>query len=207
MSSPATRGAATPASGARRRGRRPAGEDTRGAIVEAARVEFGARGYEGTTLRGVARAAGVDPRLVHHYFESKADLFIAAMDLPARPQDLVPLIIGPGPDGIGERLVRFFFSVWETEVGRQRLPALLGSLLTNPEGARMLREFLTEELFGKIAASLPVDRPQLRAALAASQMVGIAMCRYVVLVEPIASADIEDLVPLLAPTLQRYLTE
>jgi AcrR family transcriptional regulator len=207
MSAPATRGAANPASGARRRGRRPAGEDTRGAIVEAARVEFGARGYEGTTLRGVARAAGVDPRLVHHYFESKADLFIAAMDLPARPQDLVPLIIGPGPDGIGERLVRFFFSVWETEVGRQRLPALLGSLLTNPEGARMLREFLTEELFGKIAASLPVDRPQLRAALAASQMVGIAMCRYVVLVEPIASADIEDLVPLLAPTLQRYLTE
>jgi AcrR family transcriptional regulator len=207
MSSPATRGAAKPASGARRRGRRPAGEDTRGAIVEAARVEFAARGYEGTTLRGVARAAGVDARLVHHYFESKADLFIVAIDLPARPQDLVPLIVGPGPDGIGERLVRFFFSVWETEVGRQRLPALLGSLLTNPEGARMLREFLTEELFGKIAASLPVDRPELRAALAASQMVGIAMCRYVVLVEPIASADIEDLVPLLAPTIQRYLTE
>jgi AcrR family transcriptional regulator len=207
MSSPATRGAAKPASVARRRGRRPAGEDTRGAIVEAARVEFAGRGYEGTTLRGVARAAGVDARLVHHYFESKADLFIAAIDLPARPQDLVPLIVGPGPDGIGERLVRFFFSVWETEVGRQRLPALLGSLLTNPEGARMLREFLTEELFGKIAASLPVDRPELRAALAASQMVGIAMCRYVVLVEPIASADIEDLVPLLAPTIQRYLTE
>jgi AcrR family transcriptional regulator len=207
MSSPATRGAAEPASGARRRGRRPAGEDTRGAIVEAARVEFAARGYEGTTLRGVARAAGVDPRLVHHYFESKADLFIAAMDLPGRPQDLVPLIVGPGPDGIGERLVRFFFSVWETEAGRQRLPAMLGSVLTNPEGARMFREFLTEELFGKIAASLPVDRPQLRASLAASQMVGVAMCRYVVRIEPIASADIDDLVPLLAPTIQRYLTE
>jgi AcrR family transcriptional regulator len=206
MSSPAARGAATP-SGARRRGRRPAGEDTRGAIVEAARVEFGARGYEGTTLRGVARAAGVDPRLVHHYFESKADLFVAAMDLPGRPQDLVPLIVGPGPDGIGERLVRFFFSVWETEAGRQRLPAMLGSVLTNPEGARMLREFLTEELFGKIAASLSVDHPDLRAALAASQMVGIALTRYVVRIEPIASADIEDLVPLLAPTIQRYLTE
>jgi AcrR family transcriptional regulator len=207
MSSPAARGAARPPSGTRRRGRRPAGEDTRGAIVEAAREEFAGRGYEGTTLRGVARAAGVDPRLVHHYFESKADLFIAAMDLPARPQDLVPLIVGPGLDGIGERLVRFFFTVWETEAGRQRLPAMLGSLLTNPEGARMLREFLTEELFGKIAASLSVDHPELRAALAASQMAGIALTRYVVRIEPIASADIEDLVPLLAPTIQRYLTE
>jgi len=202
MSVPAADGAAT-----RRRGRRPAGEDTRGAILDAARAEFAARGYEGTTMRGVARSAGVDARLVHHYFESKADLFIEAMDLPGRPQDVVPLIIGSGPAGIGERLVRFFFSIWETEAGRQRLPALLGSVLGDAEGARMLREFLTRELFGRIAASLQVDRPQLRAALAASQMVGIAMIRYVVQVEPIASADVEDLVPLLAPTIQRYLTE
>ncbi len=190
----------------RRRGRRPAGEDTRGAILSAALSEFAVRGYDGTTLRGIARAAGVDARLVHHYFDGKEDVFVAAMELPARPQDIVPLIVGPGLDGVGERLVRFFFEVWDTPSGRERIVALLASVVSSPQGAALIREFLARELFGRIATALKLDDAQLRAGLVASQMVGVALARYVVLLEPLASADVEELVPHLAPTIQRYLS-
>lgn len=189
----------------RRRGRRPAGEDLRGAIVEAARGEFTARGYEATTLRGIARAAGVDPRLVHHYFDGKEQVFVAALDLPASPAALVPTLLAAGPDGVGERLVRLFFGVWDGPTGRPRFVALLGAVVSSPEAARMLREFLARELFERIAAGLGSPDSALRGGLAASQMVGLAMARYVVGIEPIASADVETLVPWLAPTIQRYL--
>ena len=196
---------AQPAAAGRRRGRRPAGEDTRQAIIEVARSEFAARGYDGTTLRGVARAAGVDARLVHHYFDGKEQLFVAAMDLPVSPQEVLPLILGPGPDGVGERLVRFFFAVWDPPAGRERILALLGAALNSPEAARMLREFLARELFGRIAHSLGGEQPDLRAGLVAAQMVGVALARYVVQIEPLASTPVDDLVPWLAPTIQRYL--
>lgn len=191
---------------ARRRGRRPAGEDTRQAIVDAARTEFATRGYEGTTMRGMARAAGVDPRLVHHYFESKDEVFAAAMELPVRPHEIVDQILLGEVEGLGERLVRFFFTVWDAPGGQERIVALLASALTSPDAARLLREFLTREIFGRIASRLGSDDPQLRAALAASQMVGVIVARYVVRIEPLASAEPEDLVPILAPTIQRYLT-
>jgi AcrR family transcriptional regulator len=189
-----------------RRGRRPAGQDTRQAIVDAARTEFATRGYEGTTMRAVARAAGVDARLVHHYFEGKDEVFAAAMELPVRPHDIVDQMIAGSPDGLGERLVRFFFAVWDAPAGRERMVALLASALTSPDAARLLREFLTREIFGRIAAEVGSDDPQLRAALAASQMVGLVVARYVVKLEPLASADQGELVPILAPTIQRYLT-
>ena len=190
---------------ARRRGRRPAGEDTRAAILAAARTEFAARGYEGTTLRGIARAAGVDPRLVHHYFDGKDDVFTAAMELPVRPQELVAAIVAPGIDGLGERLLRMFFSVWDTPAGRERIVALLSGALTSESAARTLREFLMREILGRVVTVVGGDDPELRATLAASQLIGVVMARYVVRIEPLASADIEDLIPLLAPTLQRYL--
>jgi AcrR family transcriptional regulator len=191
--------------GVRRRGRRPAGQDTRAAIVAAARAEFAARGFDGTTLRGIARAAGVDARLVHHYFEGKEDVFIAAFDFPARPQDLAEQVLGPGVAGIGERLVRFFFSVWDTPAGRETLLALVRSAATSEQAASMLREFVSRALLARLAAALPGDDPELRVTLAASQMIGVAFLRYVVRLEPLASADLEDLVPLLGPTVERYL--
>jgi AcrR family transcriptional regulator len=189
----------------RRRGRRPAGEDTRQAIVDAARTEFATRGYEGTTMRGVARAAGVDARLVHHYFDGKDEVFAAAMELPVRPREIVDQIISGSVEELGERLVRFFFAVWDAPAGRERIVALLASALTSQDAARLLREFLAREIFGRVAAELGSDDPQLRAALAASQMVGVIVARYVVKIEPLASADQEDLVPILGPTIQRYL--
>jgi AcrR family transcriptional regulator len=190
----------------RRRGRRPAGEDLRGVILAAAREEFAQRGFDGATLRGIARAAGVDPRLVHHYFEGKDAVFAAAFEIPVRPIDVVEPVLAPGADGVGERLVRLFLDVWDSPPGRQRIVALLGASLTTDAAARMLREFLTREVFARIVGRLDTDDPELRASLAASQLMGVAVARYVVEIEPFASLDPDEVVALVAPTLQAYLT-
>jgi AcrR family transcriptional regulator len=203
-----TTSASEPASvdGPRRRGRRPAGEDRRGDILAAARDEFARRGFDGTTLRGIARAAGVDPRLVHHYFDGKDAVFTAAFELPVRPQDVVEPMVAPGPDGIGERLIRLFLTVWDSPPGRQRIVALLGASLTSEAAARMLREFLTREVLGRIVARLGTDDAELRASLAGSQMMGLVVARYVVAIEPLASLEPDMVVQLIGPTLQAYLT-
>lgn len=191
----------------RRRGRRPSGEDTRGTILTAARGEFASRGYDGTTLRGIAREAGVDARLVHHYFEGgKEEIFVAALDFPVRPGDLVEAILGPGPDGVGERMVRMFLGIMDSPEGGTRIRAVLGAAVVNEAGARMVREFITREILGRIVGRLATDRPELRANLAASHLVGIAMARIIVGVEPLASAPADEVVAFVAPTLQRYLT-
>lgn len=192
---------------ARPRGRRPAGDDARAAILEAARAQFAARGYDATSLRAIAREAQVDPALVHHYFDGKSGLFAATLDVPVRPRELVERVAGPGGDGVGERLARAFLGVWDTPAGRARLLALLRSTASNEDAARMLREFVTRELIGQVArrvAPAGTD-PERAAALAASQLVGLAMVRYVLALEPLASASVEDVVRDVAPTLQRYV--
>lgn len=189
----------------RRRGRRPAGEDTRGAIVAAARTVFAAKGYEAATMRGIARVAGVDPRLLHHYFAGKEDVFIEAMDFPVHPAEVIGAAVEHGVEGLGERVVRVFFGAWDGSDQRERVKALLASAATSLEGARMLREFVGREILGRVAGRLPGPDPELRAELAAAQMIGVGFVRYVVQIEPIASAPLERLVELLAPTLQRYL--
>ena len=189
----------------RRRGRRPAGEDTRAAIMAAARKQFAARGYEAATMRGIARDAGVDPRLVHHYFASKEDLFVEAMQFPVRPTTVIGPLVEAGPEGMGERLVRVFFAAWDGPEQRERIMALLASAATSPEGARMLREFVSQEILQRVAAVLPGPDARLRAELAASQMIGVAFVRYLIALEPLASAPVEQLIELLAPVVQRHL--
>ncbi|MFF4651029.1 TetR family transcriptional regulator [Streptomyces sp. NPDC001380] len=196
---------------ARRRGR-PAGSRagaprTREAILAAARSEFAARGYAKASIRGIARAAGVDPALVHHHFGSKDQLFAAALEITFAPALMVHDAVAGGPEGVGERLARSFLSLWEQPEVRERLIAVIRSALTEDQATVMLREFVSRELMERIAAGLDVPEPQLRAELAASHMVGLALARYVIRVEPLASADPEELVRLVAPVLQRYLTE
>lgn len=176
-------------------------------IVDAARAEFGARGYDGTTMRGVARAAGVDARLVHHYFDGKEDVFVAALGFPARPQDIVAAVLAGPVDGIGERLALTVIGIWDSAAGRDRIVALLSGALTSEAAARMLREFVTRELLGRIAAALSVEHGELRAALAASHLVGLAMARVVVRIEPLTDLDAAQLARIIGPTLQRYLTD
>lgn len=189
----------------RRRGRRPAGEDTRAAIATAARRVFAAKGYEAATLRGIARAAGVDPRLVHHYFAGKEEIFVEAMQFPVRPAVVLGPALELGLDGAGERMARLFFAAWDAPEQRERVLGLLGGAMASPEVARMLREFVSQEILARAASILKAPDPKLRIELAVAQMIGVAVVRYVLRVEPLASATVEQLVQMLAPNLQRYL--
>lgn len=196
------------------RGRRPAGSDTRGAIVEAARQSFAEQGYDATSLRGIARRAGVDPSLVHHYFAGKAALFAQTMAMGIDPGQIVRRIVAGDRGAVGERAVRSFLAIWDSPAQRARFVALLRAAVTHEEAARSLREFLVREVFGQIvlgvrpagAAPGPLSETErLRAGLAAAQMIGLATMRYVVGLPAIAEAGVEDLVPPVAATLQRYL--
>lgn len=189
-----------------RTGRRPGKADTRGEILSAARGEFAARGYTGATIRAIAGSAGVDPALVHHYFDTKRQLFVAAMQLPFEPAEIVDAALRGDPAGAGERIARKLLEVWETDDGRTTTQALLRSALTDDQHLRMMREFMVGTVLSPMAAALAPDRQQLRATLLASQVVGLAMARYVVAAEPLASADPGTVVAAVAPTLQRYLT-
>ncbi|MFF8604251.1 TetR family transcriptional regulator [Streptomyces sp. NPDC015232] len=197
----------------RRRGRpsRTAAEESgpgaRDRILEAARGQFAERGYDKTSVRGIAKAAGVDPALVHHYFGTKDEVFAAAIEVSFEPAAVVPAIVGGPRETIGERLARFFIGVWENPATRAPLLAIIRSALTHEAAATVLRGFVLRRLLERIAAELDVPDPRFRAELAASHMIGIAILRYVIRVEPLASADPEAIVAQVAPTLQRYLTE
>ena len=106
--------------------------------------------------------------------------------------------------GWASDVVRFFLATWDA--ADSPFVALLRSVTTNEQAAEMLRQFLTREVVGRVAASLDLDRPQLRATLAASHLVGLAFVRYVVRLEPVASANAETLVREVGPTIQRYFT-
>ncbi|MGV1010336.1 MAG: TetR family transcriptional regulator [Dermatophilaceae bacterium] len=189
----------------RRRGPRTGGQDTRAAIIEAARAEFAAKGYDGATLRGIARTAGVDPRLVHHYFDGKQNVFQEVLHMPVHLDEVIEGVFTKGSDGLGERVLRTFFAVWDAPGASERLVAFVASASSGTDNARTMQQFLAREVLSRITRFARADDPQLRASLVASQLLGIAIARYVLKIEPIASADPEVLVPFLAPTLERYL--
>jgi AcrR family transcriptional regulator len=189
----------------RRTGRRPGDSGAREAILREARQSFGSAGFSGTTIRGVARAAGVDPALVHHYFGSKNELFAASLELPFDPSVVVPALLAEGLDGLGERVVRTFLGIWDATPGQGPLLALLRSAVSDDRAAQSLRDFITGVVIGPLARAAGPDGAELRASLVASQVVGLAMARYVVRVEPLASASADELAPLIGPNLDRYL--
>ncbi|MDG9720735.1 TetR family transcriptional regulator [Streptomyces sp. DH24] len=210
---PATHGTgdaptAAPAPG-RRRGRPPRTEsgDTRGRILTAAREEFSERGYEKTSVRGIAKAAGVDPALVHHYFGTKEQVFEAAVEVAFAPALKVRDEVLEGPlDGVGERLTRMFFGLWENPVTRPPLLAIVRSAVNNEAAAAVFRRLIATQLLRRVADRLDLPDAQLRAELAAAQLVGVAMIRYVIKVEPLATADPEQIVARVAPVVQGHLT-
>ncbi|MFC7489963.1 MULTISPECIES: TetR family transcriptional regulator [unclassified Knoellia] len=196
------------------RGRRPGGEDTRAAIIGAARSEFAQRGYDGTSLRGVAREAGVDPKLVHHYFDGKTELFAEVMAFPANPAVLVEQIAAAPRAQLGETLARAFLTAWDSPEGRERFAAMFAAAAAHEEHARMVREFVGREVLHRVVETMqPRDgtAPQsgesleLRVALGAAQLVGMGMLRYVVKVPAVADATVEEVVAILGPTLQHHL--
>jgi len=187
-------------------GRPAGGGDRRALILDAARGQFAAKGYAGASVRAIAREAGVDPALVHHYFGTKEQVFVAAMELPVNPGDLLPDVLAGDVDHLGERLVRMFLQLWSRPDFREPFLGMLTSAFTSDQGAAMLREFVGSALLARVAAAVG-SPPPLQIQAAAAQMVGVVLLRHVVRMEPLASAPEEDLVALLAPTVQRYLTE
>ena len=192
-----------------RRGPRT-GEDTRGAILQAARAEFARAGYDGASLRGIARLAGVDPALVHHYFGGKVELFaqsVVVLTLTEPPQQLVERVLAGPREHVGRRGVEVFLALWDTQ--GDRFVALIRSAAASEDIARGLREFLAREIFGRIAREVDPGAGEAelsaRAGLAAAQMMGLALARYVVRVPGVADAPPELLVDRVGLALQGYL--
>lgn len=189
----------------KRRGRRAGGRDTRAALVDAAREVFAESGYNDATVRVIATRAGVDPAMVNHWFGGKEALFTAAVQIPVDPMTLIPELLAGDRELLAERILRRFLRVWD-EVGGGSFAALVRSVASHGSAVRMLREFVATVVIGKLARELDMDHPDLRAALSASQIIGLGMTRYVLQLEPLASADHDTLVAAIAPNLQRYLT-
>lgn len=187
-------------------GRRAGSPDTRAEILDAARLEFAGSGYDRATIRGIARRAGVDPSLIHHYFGTKDQLFAESIDIPTRATESVLAVLAEGRDELGRGLAEVFFTVWEQEEARSSLLGILRAAIGGEDQAVIaFRQFLTTALVEQIAPKIEGENPQLRALLMASQLIGVALTRYVMKLEPIASTPIEDVVDLVAPRIQTYV--
>jgi AcrR family transcriptional regulator len=187
------------------RGRRPGAPDTRAVILSAARTSFADKGFAGTTIRGIASAAGVDAALVHHYFGTKDDLFMAALELPVDPRIVIGPALAAGPEGAGERLLTVFVGVWDDPANTPVFVALARTLL-DPSASHLMRDGFLPVVLQPVGRALGLDRPELRMSLVASQLLGIILGRYVLELEPLASMPARTLVATYAPTVQRYLT-
>ena len=186
-----------------RPGRRPGSPDTQGQILDAARRVFGEVGYDRATVRQIASEAGVDPGMIYHYFGNKEQLFASSIDLPVTPAALSSIV---ETDEVGRQLARLFFTVWETESARAALLGVLRSAIAGEEQAVVaFRQFLTEQLQRNLVSVIDAPDAELRALAMASHLVGVAMTRYVMRLEPIASAPIDEIIDLVAPRIQSYL--
>jgi AcrR family transcriptional regulator len=187
-----------------RAGRRPGPTSTPDAILTAARDLFAQRGYQATTMRAVASAAGVNAALVHHYFGTKQRLFVAALDLPIDPVEVIETLLAAGPrEQFAERFVRFFVTAWRDPATGQALQAVLRSAASTEPGATMVRNLAENVLLERASAALGVSK--LRVAAAMSHLIGLVLGATILAIEPLASASVDDLVELVAPAIQRYL--
>jgi AcrR family transcriptional regulator len=187
-----------------RTGRRPGQTQTREDILAAARNQFGERGYAGATIRGIAAEAGVNPALVHHFFGTKEQVFIAALNIPINPEVLVETILDGPHEQIGERIVRLFLGLVNDPDIRQMFLALIRSVAGSPQIADLVRQFFEAVILTRVAGALGL--PPLRLAGAAAQMMGLALLRHVVGAQPVLDATDEEMVALVAPVIQHYFT-
>jgi AcrR family transcriptional regulator len=187
-------------------GRRAGPTRTRREILDAARDSFAARGYDAVSMRAIARQAGVDPALVHHFFEGKSQLFAAAMQLPVDPKPFLAALLAGERDTLGTRLVLALVELWDRPDGFEGFLGLIRGAVSHADAARLLREFVTHEILGPLATAAAPDAPETRAALVGSQVVGLAMARKIARIDPIATANPAWLAATIGPAIQRYLT-
>ncbi len=188
-----------------RTGRRPGTPDTRDAILAVARRRFATRGYDATSLRGIATEAEVDPALLIHYFGTKEGLFVAATGLPAGLSELFGDLAALPLHDCVQALVRGYLHIVDSDESRNAILALVRSAVSNDKAAAMLREFLTAELLPVIARLTGHPDAQLRASLVAAQLIGIATLRHVLRVEPLARVSTDEIVALATPAIEQYL--
>ena len=185
-----------------RRARHPGGDPRRGP-----RASSPPRASRARRSAAIAADAGVDAALVHHYFGTKDDLFLAALEHPGRPAQVHrPPVVAGGPDGAAERLLTAFLSVWDDPELRPSLLAVVARRCMDPGAQRLLSDGFLPVVIEPVGVALGLDRPELRMPLVASQVIGLILLRYVLEVEPLASMPGEQVVATYAPTLQRYLT-
>jgi AcrR family transcriptional regulator len=187
-------------------GRRPGNQDTRGQIITAARQAFAEKGFGGASMRAIAAEAGVDPALIHHYFDSKQQLFLATVALPLELPEIVGKVAAGTRDDLGERLVRTVLGVWDSDL-QPSLVAAIRTTLTDPALTRSVGEFLALEVIGQVLRrdDLPPEEASRRAGLVASQILGLLMGRYVLRMPVLTNRRTEDLVAEVGPTIQRYV--
>ncbi len=180
----------------------PRSEGTRRTILDAARGLFAARGYEQTTIRAVAAQAGIDASMVMRYFGSKAGLFAAAATLDLNAPDLAPV----PPRRRGEAFVRHFMAGWEADPTEDMVVFLLRTAVTDESVAAQMQTTFNRMIVGPLT-SLGYEEPERRAALIGSQLLGVALCRYILRLQPLASFSGDEVVASVGPTIQRYLTQ
>lgn len=195
-----------PVSGAVRPGRRPGNQDTRGDILSAAREQFATRGFAGASVRGIAAEAGVDAALVHHYFGTKQDLFLATVALPVPIPDVIAELIADGLDGLGPRLVERVLAIWESDA-QPALVAGLRSIIADAGMSRSMREFATTQLIAQVIGAYDLPRPEAerRVGLAVSHLLGVFTARYLLELPAVTSLSRDELVAAVGPVLQAYL--
>lgn len=184
---------------------RGSGEQVRDAAVAAARNAFAAGSYARTTFKGLAAAAGVAPAVLRKYYDSKDAVFAAALRLPSDPAGAVPGLLAPGVEGLGERLVRFTLDTLDDPQVRADLMAMLRQGASAAALTKSLQDYLDTTVIDRVVAAVGVPDARMRVALISSYLIGIAAGRYVVRIEPLASASEEHVVRLVAPTIQALL--
>lgn len=175
---------------------------TRDAIEAAARDLFAINGFERTTVRDIGARAGIDPSMIIRYFGSKDALFARV----AKPDLSLPDLTHVPPAGIGEALVRHFLEQWEGDQAGRGLPVLLRSAASNEEAATRLRDIFRDQVFPAIARAGPPETAAIRAGLVASQLIGLAMARYVLRLPPVVAMPADVIVRWVGDTIQRYAT-
>ncbi|MDJ0393210.1 TetR family transcriptional regulator [Rhodococcus sp. G-MC3] len=187
-------------------GRRPGQSGTRERILAVARTRFAGSGFDKTSVRSVAADAGVDSALVHHYFGTKRELFVAAIELPIDPGIILQPVLAADTNVLGEALITAVMNVWESDQG-EAVVAAFRSLIVEGD-TTLIGSFLMEVVLREIAARVdepPGSAPE-RFTLVATQMSGLLLTRYILKLEPIASMPQARVIASIGPTLQRYLT-
>ena len=180
-------------------------ERTKLRIQQAAARLFASRSFETVSTRAIAKEAGVDAALIHHYFGSKEGLFQAVLNAAIRPEQLEVLVVSESPEDWGRQLVRAADKVW-TSPAAPALKAVVRRVLVGHEG--MLREFVTRSLLNRFLSHIkgPETERRLRASLIGSQMSGLVIARHIVGIEPLASLSTDEVADLIGPVLQHYIT-